>query len=514
MSANNENPDIDWESDAGGTYHSTNSDEYAPETPNLQAPLPLAPPVQSAAPYPLDALGTILGEAAKGFAKRCQCAPAMAGQSVLAVASLAAMSLADVVLPIGPTGQTRPLSLALVTIAASGERKTTVDNAALQPVTEHEAKLKIDYDREFENWRISFAAWQAEQRKIEADRTLDLSGKQLALTSLGRAPLEPIRPYLIAPEPTIEGLTKHWHALPGGLGLFSAEGGQMTGGSGFSKDNLLKTAAALSALWDGAPLRRFRAGDGITDLPGRRLAVHLMVQPGVADAFLSHDVLRDQGLLSRILVASPESLAGKRKWEPAAGQDKAVSDYVEAIRRLLETKAPTANRAGNELTPRALPFSANAKGVWVTYLDAVEKQRGPGESFEGLQDVAAKSAENAARIAGVLQIIQTPNATEIGDAAMVAGCELAAWYLNEALRLSGQRQISPALRDAIKLLDWLATGDWGRFGLRDILQRGPNSLRTKVVADAALEQLVDNGWLTRQGKGRGAKFTLIRESPH
>ena len=129
-----------------------------------------------------------------------------------------------------------------------------------------------------------------------------------AETVLGNAPIEPIKPLLTAPEPTVEALAKHWPVLPGALGLFSSGGGQMTGGHGFGPDHRPKTAAALSALWDGAGIRRLRAGDGITDLPGRLLALHLMVQPDVAAVFLSETILRDQGLLSRLLVAAPRPL--------------------------------------------------------------------------------------------------------------------------------------------------------------------------------------------------------------
>src|SRR5262249_17327146 len=59
-------------------------------------------------------------------------------------------------------------------------------------------------------------------------------------------------------------------------------GGQFTGGHGMSQDNRLKTAASLSALWDGGPIRRVRAGDGVIILRGRRFAFHIMIQPGAA----------------------------------------------------------------------------------------------------------------------------------------------------------------------------------------------------------------------------------------
>jgi hypothetical protein len=71
----------------------------------------------------------------------------------------------------------------------------------------------------------------------------------------------------------------------------------MTGGYGFGPDHRLKTAATLSTLWDGGGLHCTRSVDGIADLRGRRLALHLMVQPDAAADFLSDPVLRDQGLL-------------------------------------------------------------------------------------------------------------------------------------------------------------------------------------------------------------------------
>ena len=42
------------------------------------------------------------------------------------------------------------------------------------------------------------------------------------------------------------------------MGVFSAEGGQFIGGHGMSEDNRLKTAAALSGVWDGEPIKRVR----------------------------------------------------------------------------------------------------------------------------------------------------------------------------------------------------------------------------------------------------------------
>ena len=94
-----------------------------------------------------------------------------------------------------------------------------------------------------------------------------------------------------------------------------------------------------------------------------------MVQPDVAAAFLSDPILRDQGLLSRLLVAAPESLAGKRAWrEVASDLGAPMRRYVAVILDLLERPAPSANEAGNELMPPAIALTDGAKAAWVAHL--------------------------------------------------------------------------------------------------------------------------------------------------
>ena len=456
-------------------------------------PLPLAPPTTPGQPYPVAALGPVLSAAAESIATKCQCSPALSAQAVLAVASLAAQRLADVRLPYG---QARPLSLFFVTIAASGDRKSTVDNEALRPVRMHEKNLRLDYDTEHSAWRVSHAAWDAQRRKIENDKNLDRPGREAELTALGNAPSEPVKPLLTAPEPTVEALAKHWPALPGALGLFSAEGGQMTGGHGFGADHRLKTASALSTLWDGTGIRRLRAGDGITDLPGRRLALHLMVQPDVAEAFLSEPILRDQGLLSRLLVASPETLAGKRKWqETGCEMDVPMKHYVAIILDLLGRPVQAANAAGNELVPRIIDFGPEAKAAWVAFYDLIEAAMAEDGSLECLRDVAGKAAENAARVAAILTITEKPDATTIEVGAMTAGCELMAWYVAEALRLSGTHRLPLRTRNAIKLLDWLHSKGKAEVGIRELMQLAPRAVRGKAEAEAAISMLEEHGWL-------------------
>ena len=75
---------------------------------------------------------------------------------------LAAQAHADVVLPFG---QTRPLSLFLVTIAGSGDRKSSADNEALRPIRAHETGAANPARSGDDGDRIDIAAWAARRRR-------------------------------------------------------------------------------------------------------------------------------------------------------------------------------------------------------------------------------------------------------------------------------------------------------------------------------------------------------------
>ena len=113
-------------------------------------------------------------------------------------------------------------------------------------------------------------------------------------------------------EPTVEGLAKLLLAGQPSVGVFSTEGGQFVGGHAMSDDAKLRSAGALSRLWDGDPWKRVRSVDGAHAIVDKRLTMHLMVQPAAATQFINDPVLRDQGLVSRMLVTFPETTMGTR----------------------------------------------------------------------------------------------------------------------------------------------------------------------------------------------------------
>jgi hypothetical protein len=124
-------------------------------------------------------------------------------------------------------------------------------------------------------------------------------GAKADLGALGPEPLPPDSPDRTVSEPTYEGPVRKFDEGHPSLGIFSDEGGQFLGGLAMGRDNRTKTLAALNDLWQDNPIRRTRSGDGSLTLYGRRLSVHLIVQPGVARAFMADPQTSDTGFASK-----------------------------------------------------------------------------------------------------------------------------------------------------------------------------------------------------------------------
>ena len=84
----------------------------------LEPPRPLMRELPPATPFPDEALGNILGPAARAINDRVRSPMAICGQSVLAAANLAVQAHGDVELPIG-RGLAKPTSNFFVTVAAT-----------------------------------------------------------------------------------------------------------------------------------------------------------------------------------------------------------------------------------------------------------------------------------------------------------------------------------------------------------------------------------------------------------
>lgn len=236
------------------------------EVVELPTPLPLRRTTVDAESYPVKALGKVLGDATKAIMDMVACPDAIAAQSVLGAAALTVQAHADVVHP--AIGEARPISLYLVTIAASGERKSAADSLALRAIRLREAELHDRHEsaqRAFHDARAGYE--KAREIALKAGKG-DAKETVKLLGALPAAPIPPLVPLLIVPEPTLEGLHKLMVTGEPSIGLFSDEGGTFIGGYGMSDEARLRTGAGLSDMWDGKAIKRVRGGDGVTILTG------------------------------------------------------------------------------------------------------------------------------------------------------------------------------------------------------------------------------------------------------
>jgi Protein of unknown function (DUF3987) len=474
-------------------------------------PIPLrrAPPPGEA--FPVEALGVTLGGAVSAIASRIQCPPALAGSSVLGVTSLAAQAHADVINP--ATGAARPLSLFLAPVAESGSRKSGADHVSMRPVRDHEKTLQESYDAAKLDYRRALRAFEVALANAEKKKG-DRYEIEAALKGVGDPPREPLLPFLHCQEPTVEGLYKLYERGQPSQGLFSDEGGSFLGGHAMSAENRLRTLAELSRYWDGAPVRRIRAGDGASVLHGRRLALHLMLQPEVARGLFADRMAVDQGFLSRVLVSAPPSLAGTRMQKPVeAGSESALRRYELAIRELLERPVSLMPGSCNSLDPRRIQFDPRATALWLSLADEIEAKLGPGGAYDPIRGFANKLGEHIARIAGVLALADNPDAQSIDAETLGRAAVLGDFFASEALRLFEAGAVSPEIAQAEKLLAWLQAWPEDKIGLVAIYQFGPNSIRDREAARRAVSVLESHGWLRRlEGTGHRVSGHAVREA--
>lgn len=477
-----------------------------------EGPQPLLREIPPGEAYPVEALGP-LRAAVQAVQDISQAPLAIAAQSALSVASLAVQGFADV----QTLGGDAPCSLFCLTIAESGERKSTCDRLLMRGVRDFEHEQAEAYRAAYAEYEVAHEVWAGKRKRLMTEAAgadpAKATKAEAGLRALGPEPRAPLLPKLTAQEPTLEGLLKLYQLGRPSLGLFSDEAGGFIGGHAMNADNRLKTIAGLSQLWNGDTVDRIRSGDGASDFPGRRLAAHLMAQPIAARPLLADPQASGQGFLARFLITDPPSAIGARlRRGHAPESEAAIASFNARLAAVLATPLPTGGTP-QELAPVRLPLSQAAHELLWRFYEATERSQGAGRELEHVRAYASKAAEQAARIAGVLTLWGELDAPAVSPEAMLWGVTLAQFYLSEAQRLAEAGAVSEETNRAEVLRKWLVES-WPHPEImpREVVQSGPNRLRESKAARATLSVLVAHGWLEPLPNGTEVRGAVRREA--
>lgn len=463
-------------------------------------PEPLTTPLDPL-PYPVDALPPLLREAVMEVQAFVQAPAALVACSALSTLSVAAQGLVNVRRDAQLVG---PVSLYVLAVAESGERKTTCDRILSAALREWERDRTSAAAPEQAAHASATAVLQAKRDGLlEAIRRKrrdghDTAEDEAAMHELAHdTPQAAPVPRLLYADATPEALS---HALASGWpsgAVMSAEAGAVFGAHGMGYETIMRNLALLNMLWDGGEIAVDRRSKPSFRLCDRRLTFGLMVQPEALRGFLERagTLPRGSGFIARFLIAWPESTQGTRSYRPAPASMPGVERFDLRIRELLDT--PLTTHADGGLQPIELALAPPAHAAWVQSHDHIERALAAGGDFADIRDVAAKAAENVARLAALFHMLAHGPGGEVDAEAVHAAVTIIGWHLHEARRLLSELDTQTDLSAAIRLDAWLIAearrSSDQRIPTSRVYQFGPGRVRDAKAMKTALATLTERG---------------------
>ncbi|MGO8778934.1 MAG: DUF3987 domain-containing protein [Rhodomicrobium sp.] len=471
-------------------------------------------------PYPIGALPAGLRAAIQEVAAYVKTPIAMAATSALSALSLASQGLADVERDTPLKG---PVGLYSLVLADSGERKTTLDSFFLRAIRQYEAEARQKAQPGLEAFEAKLAAWKAEKEGLEgairqaAKESQDLTRlKERFEEHYLAEPAAPRMPRLLRGDSTSEALAfslaKHWPSA----GILQSEAGLFLGSHAMGPEKIMAALSLLNSFWDGSDYTAERRSTESFTVLKPRLTVALQLQEPALRAFcLSRGELpRGIGFFARFLFARPKSAQGTRTYAKAPQTWPALSAFERRLIALLESTKQLDENGMLQLSMLTLDEAAEAQ--WTALYDRIELDLAEGRRYYDVRDVAAKAADNIARLAALFHLFEHGPHGRISAATIDAAGLIVLWHLNEARRFFGDFARPAEFVAARELEEWLLRRVERAPGpppsLCSVQQLvTPKYLRRRKALDEAVQALTELGRARLRSDGK-QKFIEIRPS--
>ena len=406
-----------------------------------------------------------------------------------------------------------PTSLYFLTLAESGERKTSTDGHFTKPLQEKELIEKERAAPEIKEYLALREAWEAEKSGIISKIQQCSKGGEdpqewkAKLVDLEKS--EPIPPKVLrllyqdaTPEALAWGLAHNW---PSG-GVISSEAGIVLGGHAMGKDSITRNLSLINQLWDGAPLHIDRRTGPSYTLRGARLTVGLATQPETLTAFVEQakGLARGTGFFARFLLSWPESTQGTRLYKEPPREWPALTRFQKRLIELLDATPEPDQEAG--LTPKVMTLDRGGRASWIEVYNEIERDLGKDGDLVELRDFASKAADNIARLAALFSVYA--GREQITKDEVERAAQIVVWHLYESRRIFRTLAASEDVIFAGKLDAWLLFQGKSEIAKREIQKSGPNRLRKKEVLDPALQILEEKNRLKIKKQGHGETILI------
>ena len=355
-------------------------------------------------PFPVDALPVGMREAVEEVARTRMVDPAIPGAAFLgAAAGALGAHLAIRINSSWTTGG----NLYMAVIAETGDGKTPGTAPALAPLQEIEEKLREKARESKRNARTQLPPLQDELKGLTAKNSAKNSANTKRIMQLQRQ-IEKYEedlhrdPRLVVDDVTPERLAEILHDNDGRIVAFNDEGALFAHLLGLYASN--PNLGPFLKAWDGSRLTMDRKGGNGKErtalvIPHPLMTMFAAVQPRIVVQLgeQRHQLLRERGVIGRVLFVWPAPMAGHRTLR---GQPHEVRlEKVDAWSRVIAKSA-------SELEDTFLSFTSEAYNHFVDWHDRVEALLPNGELYADIKDFVVKIREQVARIAGLFAFLE------------------------------------------------------------------------------------------------------------
>ncbi|MBP0635904.1 DUF3987 domain-containing protein [Cupriavidus sp. AcVe19-6a] len=444
-------------------------------------------PVTTPPPYPLGAFHLVIKEAAEEVVRYVQAPDALVGMEFLTNMSASAQGLYDVRLP---TGQIRPLSLNLLVVADSGERKTGVHNLVAAPLYEFDRARTTKHEADLGQYELDMRIWEQVDKGLRRQITkLTLEGQsidEVCRQMFEHSAAKPVKPRgrrIMRQNATERAIMDALEGDGESIAFISDEGEVII------KGGALKQTGVLNKTWDGTQMLTLDRSNGVSIVVRNpRVTVSYMVQRQVLKDLLDRrgDLMRGSGHWARYLIGCPASTQGTRfvyqidtEWCHLPRFHARMGELLDEWGRRIDAGA---------IKRTTLEFSEDAIARWLVLANQVESMLSPFGYLHDFKDFASKALEITSRIAALLHVFSMQEG-KISIDTLSRAVDIVDWHIDAFRRLfSADAAIPQEQADAQVLENFLYTQFWCRklnFAQKNlVLRNGP--VRPVSRLDAAL----------------------------